>query len=618
MRSNPIRPGNPGSKRLCLLLFPLLVLSASCNDSRTASPIRREKAREEEKAETLPTPGGELRLPLGGVQMLDPAKSTSFSENQVIQQIFQGLVRFDSQLRVVPDLAKSWSPSEDRKVYTFLLHPEARFHNGRTVTSEDVAYTIRRLLDRRTRSSARAYLKSVLDGGEEAITCLDPQRVEIRLKEPDNVFISFLAMQHTRIVPQEEAEKRDFRFHPIGSGPFRFISHENNELVLSAFREAHHNPLLDRVVFIDVDRTRTSALREGILDHVITSPGEAQGLKGSGDYTLTRVPNLTLHFLGFNQEKPPFDDLRVRQAIAHGLDRNACEERTQGRIDAAKTVLPPGMPGYDPTFDPYPTNREKARSLLAEAGFGADQKEFPKIEIFAGRIPAKDIVTELLIHDLAAIGIEATVKVTDDYGDYLRGLPGCQAAILGWGADYPDPENFFTSLFRTGATHNFMNYSNEDLDDLIDEGRRGTNKVNRAQVYREAERILLSQDCVIVPMYHDAALHCVRKSVNGLAINALGTYYTRLDSVWISDGGASRLALRGNLRSSAGGRDADLERGSSTAVALEGNGALVGGDDLMTDVEPKSGSRVVLGRKKRLEDLGPDVLGNTRPIVRNP
>lgn len=484
-----------------------------------------------------PRSGGEFRMPLGGIRVLDPAISTSLNEQLVLHQIFQGLVRFDERLRVVPDLAERWSLSKDRRTYTFRLRTDARFHHGRTVEAEDVAFSLHRLIEPRTKSPARHYFIEMLDGGADAITANPDGSCTIRLREPDHVFISILAMQYAKIVPRELAIERSFRREPIGSGPFRFAGREGGHLVLEPVRvDDDPRPYLDRLVFAELGfDEEAGALSRGELDYVIRAADELDELPGIGTFERRRVSTLSLHYVGMNLRRAPFDDKRVRQAVAYAIDRAAFGTVLQGRVNPASGVLPPGMLGFDPELAPYPHDPALARALLREAGYGSFDggKPFPEVEVLLGRIPEQIALSEKLVADLDAVGIGVHLEITDDYGEFLGRLEQSDMAVMGWGADYPDPDNFFFNLFRTDGPTNFMGYSNPEVDRLTDEGRHGSSaKLDRALLYRQAERTLL-EDCPIVPLFHDAAVHCLDPHVRGLTVNSMGLYYSRFDTVWM-------------------------------------------------------------------------------------
>lgn len=528
-------------KRLVVVLAALL--ATACGDgqdtdsSRSTSPSASGPA----PAATEPVAaakrhGGEFRLSLSGVACLDPARSTSLSENLVLGQIFQGLVRFDRELLIVPDLAKTWSLSDDRRVYAFTLREDARFHNGRPVTADDVRYSFERILNRRVGSPARAYLETSLEGGIDAITTPSPDRVEIRLVQRDHVFISFLAMQHVKIVPREAVEAGGFARHPVGSGPFRFISWEGDRIELGAFRaEETSVPYLDRLVFRDFDREEEkAALAADELDYLIVAADELDDIPELESFRKHRASTLSMHFLGMNAMRPPFDDPRVREAVAVAIDRSGLERATRGRVKAAKALLPPGLPGYDPDLDPYPYDPDQAKRLLADAGFGGENGTvFPAVELFLGRIPEQVQLAEEITADLRAVGIDATVRITDDYQRFVQELRETDLWVLGWGIDYPDPDNVFSNLFRSDAQYNFTGYANEQVDAIVREARHGEGaRLHRAKLYREAESLVL-RDHPVVPLFHDAAVHCVASPVRGIGVNALGLYYSRLDRVWV-------------------------------------------------------------------------------------
>lgn len=518
----------PRSRARLFATALILFAMTGCGGDRESTESRAE-APETPKQESIePRRGGVLRIPLVGLETLDPARSTNRSEGFALQQIYQGLVRLDDRLRAVPDLARRWRLSEDRLTYRFELDPAARFHDDRPVTSNDVVVTLRRLLDPAIGSVVQPYLEEVLEG-PTAISAPTPHTCEVRLRKPDHVFIQFLAMQHAKITPADS----DPDAEPIGSGPFRVTERNPRLLRLEAVRRPDApGPRLDGITIRSLDPiAEARAISAGELDYAIVAPSEVSAIEG---FRATRIPTLELHFLGLRTDRPPFDDARVRRAVAFAIDRDGLESATAERIAAAKGVIPPGMPAHDPRYEPYSHDPAKARTLLRQAGFGPGGNEFPTVELLVGRMPERETLTARLVADLGAVGIPVRLSLVDDYGAFFGRLGKTELAILGWGADYPDPNDFFYSLFRTGAPYNFMGYSNPELDEAIENGRRGAlSKVERALTYQHAERQLL-EDCPAIPLFQDAASHCVRSTVRELPINAMGIYTSRLDRTWIA------------------------------------------------------------------------------------
>lgn len=517
-----------------------VLLAAACGRAPDPDPTPAMETSRQHRAERSQPPqprsGGEFRLPLAGVTTLDPAASSNVNEGLAVHQIFQGLVRFDWRLRVVPDLATAWTTSSDRCTYTFELDPDARFHDGKPVTSADVVYSFRRVLDPATESLARFSLADIIDDGPDAIQALGPHRCSIKIREPDHVFIKLLAIQQTKIVPQHAADLDSFRHNPIGSGPFRMAHRRANRIILEAHRrEGSETPYLDQIVLLDLDAAEErNALENRHIDYVVVSPGDNEHADALEDFELTTITPLSVHFLGINVTRPPFDDRRVRQAIACAVDQKSLEEATNGKIIAADSILPPGVPGHVTPEPLYPSDRERALELLRTAGYGEGGERFPEVQVLFGKIPLRPDIVDRLRRNFAAVGIDMKARIVNSYSDYMANLFHVDMVVIGWGADYPDPDSFLHNLFRTDAPQNAMGYSSEDVDELLEMARHAAKgKVERTMMYRKVVEILAT-DCPAVPLFYDAALHCMDKKVRGLTPNPMGIYTTRLDEVWIA------------------------------------------------------------------------------------
>jgi peptide/nickel transport system substrate-binding protein len=519
------------------------IAAAGCGGRPAAKPA---EPREEAPA---PRRGGDFVLALGGIETLDPARASNLNECFVVQQVFDGLVELGEDLRIQPSLARTWSLSDDRRTFQFVL-ADARFQNGRKVVADDVVFSFERLLDPRIGSAGADFL-SIVEGAAAfqsrraehvaGLRATAADTVSVTLVEPYQPFLGLLAMQYAKIVPREEVERTDFGRRPVGSGAFRFESWSDDGTLILAANDSgfHGRPYLDRVVVRDIDReTEVADFRRGAIDYFAASAPEFDALSKERRYVLTKRPSLTLTLLGFNVARPPFDDVRIRRAVEHAIDRPKLASVLDGRAVPAGTILPPGMPGYDPSAAMYPFDPAKCAELLAAAGH-PEGRDLPELRLFVGRLPSGEIVVDELVRELEAAHVRVKVDATEDFGDYLGRIGSSDLFILGWGADFPDPDNFFEPLFRTGARYNFGHYSNPSLDDWIADARHRPEKVERLKTYRLIERRLL-EDAVIAPLFHDASLHSMQPSIADLPIGPLGIYYAPVRLAWKKTGSPSQ------------------------------------------------------------------------------
>ncbi|HWN16032.1 MAG TPA: ABC transporter substrate-binding protein, partial [Candidatus Dormibacteraeota bacterium] len=319
---------------------------------------------------------------------LDPAQATDTTSSAVVRQIFDTLVELDERLEPKPALAERWTISSDQRTYTFTLRPGVKFQNGRAMRSADVKFSFERAARGKRPwvfekiAGAPAFIKGG-PGAPGEITGLrapDERTVEVRLDKPFAPFLFLMAYDAASIVPREETERlgAGFATHPVGSGAFRFKEwRRDDRLVLEAFPDHYRGaPRLERVVFriIPAEITRFNDYKAGNLDVTDIPTGHCRAVKGDPilKAQVAIWPTLGTHAVRFNVEKPPFNDRRIRLAVAHAIDPSGVVQGLlEGCVIAGKGILPPALPGYNPEVTAPGFDRAKARALLAEAGFPA-------------------------------------------------------------------------------------------------------------------------------------------------------------------------------------------------------------------------------------------------------
>ncbi|MFQ5655913.1 MAG: ABC transporter substrate-binding protein [Candidatus Methylomirabilales bacterium] len=464
----------------------------------------------------LPSRGGTYRYTLGPSDppSLDPVHITDTVSHAVASELFDGLVTFDHTLAIRPAIARSWTVSKEGRKYTFHLRPGVRFHNGRTVTAEDFRYSFERLLDPKTRSE-RTWILEKLGGarkfmagkspGVSGIKVLGPLELQLTLERPFAPFLALLAYPAASVVPREAVERwgRRFSSHPIGTGPFRFVEWRHDDrVVLEANPEYFQGaPYLDRIVFrvIPDEMTRFQEFRAGNLEHTDIPTGLFRVIQREPSVRsmLVSGPSLGVNALQFNLAKRPFrENRKVRQAFNYAVDKKAIANVIlEGRVLPARSILPPGMLGHNPNLRGYPYNREKARQLLAEAGY-KEGRGLPSLTLYYNTGLVNRKIAEFVQGALRGIGV--TVELRElDWPAYLNLVDGGEAQFfrLGWLADYPDPENFLTVLFHSrniGSKGNLSRYANPKVDALLDRADQSMDSDERARLYQEAEKIILA------------------------------------------------------------------------------------------------------------------------------
>lgn len=498
---------------------------------------------------------GVFRFPLFYVpSSLDPVKDELVETYYIVQQVYDGLVAFDSNLRVVPGLAESWKISRDGKTYSFQLRKDVRFHNGKVVTSEDVVASLTRLLDPENVTSNKEYLYRIKGAREyrdgltesiEGIRALNPSEVLIEMVEPYAPFLSVLAMPIAKIVPAEMArdEEHPLSQKPVGTGPFIFESWTDNTISLVANDDYFTGaPLLKGIQFIfypGADRERAfQDFKAGTLDGC-PLPGSAKidELKKEGYQVLVR-PRLALLFYGINVTKPPLNNLHFRKALFLALDRNTLSEEVMGsKYPPAEQILPRGMPGYSPgnalaVYDPV-----EAKRSLEESGY-LDTSEIRELVLASAShsdLAKKEL--ELYRRNLADLGIVLKPLFVDSWEEFKNGLTEGRYDLYryAYSADIPDPDDLFPGIVETGASHNFSGYSNPKVDNLIEKARSYADLSKRIALYREAERMVL-EDAALIPVIYLSSQVVFQKNVRNIDLPATGTPYLPLSKVKLADG----------------------------------------------------------------------------------
>jgi oligopeptide transport system substrate-binding protein len=462
---------------------------------------------------------------------LDPAHATDLTSAVVIRQVFDGLLELDEQLRPVPALATGWTVSDDRRTYTFTLRRGVRFHNGRELRAADVKYSFERaargkrhwVFDKLV--GARAFMRG--EAPEIAgIRIVDDDTIRLRLERPFAPFLALIAYDAASVVPREEVDRRGagFASHPVGTGAFRFVSwRRDDQVVLERFSEHFRGSAsLERLVFriIPAEITRFNEYVAGQLEYTDIPTGRCRAVQADPRLKdeVAIWPTLGTHAVRFNVERAPFDDARVRRAIAHAIDPSIIVDRLlEGCVAPAAGILPPALPGYSAGVKRIPFDRAAARRLLAEAGHPAGKGL--RLAYNFNTSDANQRVAEVLQAQLREIGIALELRRLD-WAAHLKLIDDGSAGFFrqGWIADYPDPENFLTVLFHSrnvGAAGNTSRYRSAKVDRLLEDADAMPAGPERDQRYQEAERLIVD-DAVWVSLHHFASRTLIKPYVRGL------------------------------------------------------------------------------------------------------
>jgi peptide/nickel transport system substrate-binding protein len=493
-----------------------------------------------------------------GIASLDPA----FAKNQAIMwavhQLYSTLVEPDSQMVIRPSLATRWEESADHLTYTFYLRPDVYFHDsevfpggkGRRLTAADVVYSFRRIMDPATASPGAWVFNDRIDP-DKGFRALNDSVFQLTLLQPFHPILGILSMQYCSIVPREAVERygKDFRRHPVGTGPFLFHDWDEGQALIlhrnPRYFEKDENgrplPYLDAVKFTFLDNKATEFLlfRQGQLDfmndidasfkdEVLTKTGQLKK-EWQGKMILSKSPFLNVEYLGFlldstksAVQQSPTRLRNVRLAINYGFDRTKLMTYLRNSIGtpANSGFVPRGLPSFDPvkvkgyTYDPA-----LARKLLQEAGF-PEGKGLPVIRLLT--IPMYADLANYIANQLQEIGLRIQVEVVQK--SLLLEQTAKSAAVFfrgTWIADYPDAESYLAFFYgKNPAPPNYTRYSNPAFDRLYEQALRETNDSLRYELYREMDRLIV-EDAPLVPVFYDEAIHFLQPNVSGLRDNGL-------------------------------------------------------------------------------------------------
>lgn len=477
-----------------------------------------------------PVRGGSLTVAVAAdPDGLDPHQTVAAATFQITRNIYDTLVQTDEQSRIQPGLAERWEPAEDGLRWTFHLRSGVRFHNGRELTSADVKYSFERLLDPETGSPRAKDFALVKE-----VSAPDPQTVVFELHEPQASFLSSLAYGWAAIVPEEASET--LRDRPVGSGPFEVVEWVKDSHVTLRRFDGYFMPdvpYLDQATFrvITDPAARLAALRAGEVDVIPELPvQEVAAVRQDPQLKIIEVPFNGIQYIAINNEAAPFDDLRVRQAANYAVDKQAVIEGAQFGIGVAiGSHMPPVSDYYVDLTDRYPYDPQRARELLAEAGYpNGVETTLILPQAYDFHIRNGEVVAE----QLAQVGIKCKLE-TMEWGTWLQQVySGRQFALTAIGATGRlDPEPFLNAYVST-SKENFRNYSNPRYDELATEGIVEGDEQKRHEIYAQMQT-LLADDAAALFLLSPLSSVTMQRPVEGWVVYPIDIYDLR--TVWRSD-----------------------------------------------------------------------------------
>lgn len=468
----------------------------------------------------------------------------------IIRNVFEGLVAWDAANRLAPALAEKWDVSPDGKVYTFHLRKGVKFHNGRLLTADDVQFSLERACDpQRNSPTSLNYLgdivgvKQKLAGKAESISgikVLDPSTVQITVDRARPYFLGKLTYPCAFVVCKEAvqgANEISSMKEMVGTGPFMAEGLvPEQQLSLQAFAGYWGGkPKIDRLVELVMKdaQTRVGKFRAGDVQIAGVLRQDVPPLRKELGDQVRLLPRPAVAYVAMSRYGyAPFQDRRVRRAIAMAADVKSLVSLLGGTMEPAEAILPPGIEGHREHPNGLPFDPPAAARELADAGYPGG-KGLPPLELIVrDQTPDTRVIAEAMSSQLHKnLGIEVPIR-TMEWRTMLEARNHNKLGffILSWYADYLDPQNFLSTLLTTKGDENHFGYSNLDVDRLCDQADGSTSPGDRTKLYQQAEDLIL-QDAPWIPLYYVRDPQLVSPRVHDLQDNLMGTMpYTK---VWV-------------------------------------------------------------------------------------
>ncbi len=526
-------------KTMKLLLISILAISmflvgCSSKTSNNADSKKDTAGSGGSKKDTLVFARG------GDSTSLDPITTTEGETYRVTENVFETLLDYGPQDTIVkPGLAEKWEVSKDGLTYTFHLRQGVKFHDGTDFNADAVVFNF----DRWMNGDADKFPYYTMFGGYKKdkghvikeVKALDTNTVQFVLKRPLAPFLKDLAMSPFGIASPTAVKKYGdkFRENPVGTGPFKFVEWKQNDRIVLEKNPDYWQkglPKLNKIIIrvIPENTARLNALANGEIDIM-------DGLNNSDEATVTSNPNLqvierpsmNVGYIGLTVTRKPFDNKLVRQALNMAVDKKAIIESFYGgKAVAAKNPMPPSIEGYDDAIQEYPYDLEKAKKLLAEAGYPNGFKmDLWAMPVARPYMPEAQKVAEVIQESFSKIGVKAEIKSVD-WATYLdKANKGeFDAYMLGWTGDNGDADNFIYTLLDKDSigSNNYSQYSNDKLHDILIKAQTETDQAKRNDLYKQAQEII-HEDAPWIPLVHSTPLMAAAKDVAGYLPHPTGS-----------------------------------------------------------------------------------------------
>ena len=471
---------------------------------------------------------GNAVLAIGGQpETLDPYNTNTTLTTAVTKTFYEGLFEFDKDLKVKNVLAESYEMSKDGLVYTFKLRQGVKFHDGTDFNAAAAKANLDRVMNPENR-----LLRATQFNRIAKVEAVNPQTLRVTLKEPFAPFINSLAHASAAMISPAALQKwgnKDIAFHPVGTGPFEFVEWKQTEAIVGKKFAGYWKkgyPKVDQISWKPVleNATRAAMVQTGEADFVYPLPYEqAANLKKNDKIEVVSTPSIIVRFLAMNVLQKPYDNPKVRQAIAYAVNKEAIAKVAFGGYAfPAQGIVPQGIQ-YAVKMDPIPYNPQKARELLKEAGY---PNGFESTLWGAYNNTTTQKVLQLVQQQLQQVGIKLQVQALEvgQRTEWVDAWPDPKTSKVrlyytGWSSSTGGADWALRPLLATEAQapklNNMSFYSNKVVDDAIAKALVTTDSTERANLYKTAQEQLM-QDLPRIPLVTDEGLYAHAKRLSGV------------------------------------------------------------------------------------------------------
>jgi len=479
-------------------------------------------------------------------RQLDPASPDSYIF--VSEQIYDGLIELDKNLAFIPALAEYWKISEDGRRYTFYLRKGVKFHHGRELTAEDVKFSFERLISRETESPFYHFFTPRVVGAQAyregrakdvaGFKIKDKYTFEIQLIRPYVSALYLMSMNFCKILPKEQvsSQGRGFFMKPSGTGPFKFAYWMRSpQLDVVGVRLERNDEYFEGRPYLDALEFSPYFTLQHFLDREIDIIPVLSERLFRTDCQVFKDGSFNLVFLGMSCHIPPLDSTNVRKAIVHAINKGDIARASfdlKYIPEITHNYIPPKFPGFFPTEEAKSQDLDKAMLLLEEAGYG-DPQRLPSLTIFfeSPRTDFKHKFYRELRRHLDDVGIRLNSRYyrsLNEVRDYRRPYLIFMERLL----NFPDPEDTIRPLFFSKSVSNVLNYSNSELDKLLQEAEGERSWTRRVGLFNKIEKILF-REVPAIPLFSIQERIAVQSYIRGIEVPPLSFYYLEARKIWL-------------------------------------------------------------------------------------